>query len=244
MEAGPPLADQDVPGADALAAELLDPESLTRRIAAVPRRALSLLVCHLSAPRWFADAGAGRLGVLPSHVLLKPALGLVFIAAVGADEEIRFRILGGRGGLPLRLPRGVEVDARHSELGEALAMALLAAVSLAALVLDHRDLRSAPLLDDPGRHRRCREVRSADVDRIASRRVEHPVERHLVAGLALHGRDADRLVRRDGELLAARFDDGSHVSALEWIADGSNRTKGWKIPFSQADCQPAAVSVP
>ena len=59
------------------------------------------------------------------------------------------------------------------------------------------------------------------VDAIASRRVEHPVERHPVAGLAFHGRDADRLIRRDGELLAARFDDGSHLSALEWITDVS-----------------------
>src|SRR5688500_5939667 len=152
MEAGAPLADQDVPGADALAAELLDPEPLARRIAAVPRRALSLLVCHLDAPRWFAAAGAGRLGVLPGRVLLEPALGLVFLAALGADEELRIRALGGRGSFLLRLSRSVEVDARNLEFGEALAVALLAAVSLAALVLEDRDLRSTPVLDDLGRH--------------------------------------------------------------------------------------------
>src|SRR5204863_9164416 len=46
-ELRPALADEDHPGLDLLAGEDLHAEHLRVRVAAVPRRAESLLVCHL-----------------------------------------------------------------------------------------------------------------------------------------------------------------------------------------------------
>src|SRR5687768_9793048 len=59
MPARPALADDDVAGHDALAAEFLDPEALARRVAPVPRAAACLLMRHLRSP---SPAPAGSSG--------------------------------------------------------------------------------------------------------------------------------------------------------------------------------------
>src|SRR5215213_5764982 len=47
MELRPALPDDDAPGGHVLAGVRLDPPALGVRVAAVPRRALALLMCHV-----------------------------------------------------------------------------------------------------------------------------------------------------------------------------------------------------
>src|SRR5690606_24447678 len=82
VEAAAGLADQDVPGAHQLAAELLDAAVLGPRVAAVLDRALPFFVCHRRSP---AARSGGDRGDLDFGVGLPVAL---LLAVVGARAEL------------------------------------------------------------------------------------------------------------------------------------------------------------
>ena len=62
VEVGAALADEDLAGVDGLAAEALDAQALSVRVATVARRGRALLVCHVSAYlgfSWLSDEDCG-----------------------------------------------------------------------------------------------------------------------------------------------------------------------------------------
>ena len=84
---GAALADQDVAGEHALAAELLHAQTLAVRIAAVTSTAACLFMCHVSAPTTSAlsaDAGDLDLRVL----LAMRALAQVVLAATELHDDL------------------------------------------------------------------------------------------------------------------------------------------------------------
>src|SRR5258705_9940734 len=100
-----------------------------------------------------------------------------------------------------------EGDILDADLGEALPMALLFRVVLAALHLEDDDLVALPLLHDLGGDVRALESRSADVCLVAVGAKDDIVEGDLAAGITGQARNSDCLSRFGTVLLAAGSDD-------------------------------------
>src|SRR5258708_37846804 len=82
-----------------------------------------------------------------------------------------------------------ESDILDADLGEALPMALLFRVVLAALHLEDDDLVALPLLHDLGCNMCTLESRSADVSLVAVRAEDDVVKGDLGPGIAGQGRN-------------------------------------------------------
>ncbi len=90
-------------------------------------------------------------------------------------------------------------------------MAFLAAVVLAAPLLEDDDLVTAGLIDDLGEHRGLVEDRHADTGRLAGLGDhQHVLKLKHGAGLAGQLLDDDHVVPRHSVLLTAGFDDSEH----------------------------------
>src|SRR5688500_7822493 len=100
-----------------------------------------------------------------------------------------------------------EGDILDADLGEALPMALLFRVVLAALHLEDDDLVALAVLDDLARDVRALYPRSANVSLVTVGAEDHVVERHLGAGVAGQGWNSDCLASLGAVLLAASSDD-------------------------------------
>src|SRR5687768_4606256 len=101
-----------------------------------------------------------------------------------------------------------EGDILDADLGEALPMALLFRVVLAALHLEDNDLVALTVLDDLAGDVRAFDARSANVGLVAVGAEDHVVERHLGAGVAGQGWNSDCLASFGAVLLPAGSDDG------------------------------------
>ena len=100
-----------------------------------------------------------------------------------------------------------EGDILDADLGEALPMALLFRVVLAALHFEDDDLVALPLLDDLAGDVRALDPGCADVCLVAVGAEDHVVERNLGARITRQARNSDRLSRLGAELFAAGSND-------------------------------------
>ena len=89
-------------------------------------------------------------------------------------------------------------------------MALLAAVILAALLLEHHDLVGALLLDDFGRDQRAGDGRAAGLGAALAAEQDHLGKLDDIAGLARDLLHLDNVVWRHAILLAACANDREH----------------------------------
>src|SRR5690242_21658800 len=221
-EARPALAHDDRPRGDTLAVEDLDAEHLRVRVAAVPRRAESLLVSHLAVlPRF--ERGQRALAVAVRGFVLERRVDLLGRPVRRLLLDLRDRQVGvavrqlrGRrlglllfglrlgGRLLLRGSAALRgtADRLDLDLRELRAEAGLAPVARLGLVLADHDLIPQRGADDARRHLRLR------------RELELPVaaeHQHLrMEGLAFLRGDAvdeQALSFLDAVLLAAECDD-------------------------------------
>src|SRR5690242_4350244 len=151
-EARPALAHDDRPRGDTLAVEDLDAEHLRVRVAAVPRRAESLLVSHLAVlPRF--ERGQRALAVAVRGFVLERRVDLL-------GRPVRRLLLGLRlGGRLLLRGRAAlcgAADRLDLDLRELRAEAGLAPVARLGLVLADHDLVAERRADDARRHLRLR----------------------------------------------------------------------------------------
>src|SRR5688500_15998637 len=100
-----------------------------------------------------------------------------------------------------------EGDILDADLGEALPMALLFRVVLAALHFEDDDLVALPLLDDLAGDVRAFESWHSDVSLVPIRAKDDVVERDLAAGIAGQTRNPDCLSGLGAELFAAGSND-------------------------------------
>src|SRR5688500_18471813 len=100
-----------------------------------------------------------------------------------------------------------EGDILDADLGEALPMALLFRVVLAALHLEDDDLVALAVLDDLARDVRALYPRSANVSLVTVGAEDHVVEGDLGSGITRQARDSDCFSRLGAVLFAAGADD-------------------------------------
>src|SRR4051812_16394303 len=118
-------------------------------------------------------------------------------------------------------PSSAEADVVDAHLGEPLPVPLLAAVVLAALVLEDDDLLAPAVAKHLGRHGGATHQRRAHLDVVAVRAEENVLEAHGLARLGVHRLDADGLARLGAVLVAADAGDGVHVVRYSRVADGA-----------------------
>src|SRR5262245_54337764 len=189
-----PLAQDDVAGNDALAAEALEAQAPPRGIAAVARTAAGFLMCHGALLLFLLRGFLGR-GLLRRAA---PGIGLL---GRRLWRSLRSRLLRRRGflrtgflfaGLLLRLPLvrygglirllavGQDlVDAQHRQF---LAVAVLAAVIVPAFLLEDENLLALGLLHHSGADAGAGHQRRADGDVAAIAQHQHVVELENLAG--------------------------------------------------------------
>ena len=230
MELGAALAHDDVAGEDDLAAEALDAEPLARRVAAVAGAAACFLVCHrrysflalafaafgLAAAAFLAAA----LGLAPPSVTVLLMTFFAFFAGAASA------LAGLASAACLRGLLAVGQDLGDAQDREVLAVAVLAAVVVAALLLEDQHLVALALGDDGGADAGAADERRADGDLVAVAEHQHLAELDDLAGVAGQALDLDHVVRGDLVLLAAGADDCEHLDIAEQCAKGMRGRSG------------------
>src|SRR4029077_1232923 len=228
-EARPALADEDHPRRHVLAAEELHAEHLGLRVAAVPRRAESLLVCHLLVLQCRFERRERALASLAGALLLERSLELLAAPAGRCLGDLRdchrldvgacrFGLLGlGRGLrlclrllLRLRLRALRSADRLDLDPRQVAPVAGVPLVAGALAVLADPDLLAELVPDNARRHSgRRREIRRAVAADEQDARLEG---RALVLAQSV---DEQPLGLLDAVLLAAETDDRVAVHGVE-----------------------------
>ena len=140
------LADDDHPGLHVLAGEDLHAEHLRVRVAPVPRRAESFLVCHYSSSSFLAAAGFARGRLLRRRLGFSAASGFSAVSAAGFLRR-----------------RGAALPTFWISISDSLLRCPCAAVTRLRLVLADPDLVAEHVRHDLRRHLRAlrRELRLA-----------------------------------------------------------------------------------
>src|SRR5215468_4215270 len=105
------------------------------------------------------------------------------------------------------------LDAGHTNPGEGIAMADAPAIFAAPLELEDAQLGTAQVLDDLDREARTLEIGRPDGDGVPVADHEDLLEADLLAGVAGHARQVERLVRAHLGLVTVDFDDRVHGSS-------------------------------
>src|SRR5436190_17839969 len=127
--------------------------------------------------------------------------------------------------------QGSALDAGDLELGERLAVAVVAAVALAAPDLEHDQLLVTALRDDFGADLRARDERLAHCDLLAAEH-QHFRKLELVTGAAGQLLYTQAAAFAHAILLATRLDDRVHVL----IPSPARSGRGWKCTDRSRDC--------
>ena len=147
-------------------------------------------------------------------------------ANVGETVRSGDRLASFRGGglrrlgLPLRTLGGVGEDAGDAHDRQILTMAVLAAIVLAALLLEDDDLVATRLLEHLGGDERASDAGLAEGRDGAVVKRENVGEIDVVAGVGQQLLDDDDVILGDFILLAAGTDDREHIEILFFQRSG------------------------